>query len=537
MVSVVHAIAATSRPVAGYIMSALQVVLVGAMFVERDRTSATPTQRALMTILPKDVRSAMKLLGLFPDIVKFGCCPSCFAIYRADPTRPDDPFPRRCTHKDTKGSQPCGADLVFEQVVEGVQPGAGKRSRWLPFRTFPIRELENWIAEFLYRPDIEDYVRSSWKKPKDSKKWKDVMDAPAIQNFVGPDGKTLFSVQGPGDIHLVFSMNIDWFNPRGNKSAGKSHSIGAIYLVCLNLPSNICYRPENVFLAGVIPGPKEPSKHQMNHLLRPLVDQLLVLWNPGIFLSGTASRDGGRRVRAAVIPLVCDLPAMRKVAGYHSHKSTNMCSFCRLQSDRINDLDRTTWPPGYSWAEHLMHAREWRDAETEKSRDELLKAWGLRWSELLRLPYWDPTRYSLLDSMHNLFLGELRHHCIEVWMLKTADKRDVPKRNKAHTPEEQAAVLRRIQRGLEKASEKTIERARLDYISAVARYNDVDVLDGDRTKAGYARRLVHWVRRPCASSAATSLTIPSGEECSGRVRGGPPTTPNGARHRQLPYPP
>ncbi|RPD78431.1 hypothetical protein L226DRAFT_427821, partial [Lentinus tigrinus ALCF2SS1-7] len=176
-----------------------------------------------------------------------------------------------------------------------------------PFRTYPTRDLENWIAEFLLRAGLEDHIINSWKKPKDPRKWKDVMEAPAIRNFIGPDGKTLFSVHGAGEIHLVFSLFVDWFNPRGNKQAGKSHSIGAIYLICLNLPPDIRYRPENVFLAGIIPGPNEPSNHQLNHLLRPLVDQLLVLWNPGIYLAETATRSGGRRVRAAVIPLVCDL--------------------------------------------------------------------------------------------------------------------------------------------------------------------------------------------------------------------------------------
>ncbi|RDX45349.1 hypothetical protein OH76DRAFT_1300383, partial [Lentinus brumalis] len=74
MVSIAHTMAAVSRPVAGFMLSALQVVLVGAMFVERSRHSATPMQRALMTIIPKDVWSAMKLLGLVPDIKKYGCC-------------------------------------------------------------------------------------------------------------------------------------------------------------------------------------------------------------------------------------------------------------------------------------------------------------------------------------------------------------------------------------------------------------------------------------------------------------------------------
>ncbi|TFK89655.1 hypothetical protein K466DRAFT_472712, partial [Polyporus arcularius HHB13444] len=96
---------------------------------------------------------------------------------------------------------------------------------------------------------------------------KDIFDAAALREFLGPDGKTPFSQQPDGSVHLVFSLFIDWFNPFGNKKAGKSHSIGAMYLICMNLPPHLRYRPENIYLAGIIPGPSEPKLHQINHLL------------------------------------------------------------------------------------------------------------------------------------------------------------------------------------------------------------------------------------------------------------------------------
>jgi hypothetical protein len=34
----------------------------------------------------------------------------------------------------------------------------------------------------------------------------------------------------------------------------------------------------------------------------------------------------------------------------------------------------------------------------------------LRWSELLRLPYFDPSQFVVLDAMHNLFLGLINFH-------------------------------------------------------------------------------------------------------------------------------
>jgi hypothetical protein len=34
----------------------------------------------------------------------------------------------------------------------------------------------------------------------------------------------------------------------------------------------------------------------------------------------------------------------------------------------------------------------------------------VRYSELLRLPYYEPTRFLIVDSMHNLFLGLIKEH-------------------------------------------------------------------------------------------------------------------------------
>lgn len=50
--------------------------------------------------------------------------------------------------------------------------------------------------------------------------------------------------------------------------------------------------------------------------------------------------------------------------------------------------------------------REYRTLSTKHARDEFAKAYGVRWSELARLPYFDMCRMIVVDPMHNLFLGE-----------------------------------------------------------------------------------------------------------------------------------
>lgn len=263
-------------------------------------------------------------------------------------------------------------------------------------------------------------------------------------------------------------------------------------MACLNLPPNLRYRPENIFLAGIIPGPKEPSLEQINHFLKPLVDDLQVLWASGIYLSRTASRSAGRLVRAAMIPLVCDLPALRKVAGYAGHSHNKFfCSFCRLQKPDIHNIDPSTWPKALSWANHIRAAKAWRDAPTYKDRDSIFDSFGVRWSELLRLEYWDPTQFTVVDAMHNLFLGDIRHHCMEVWGVRIkGDSKQAP----PHTPEQQRQALEKLAKAVKKSSLNMLKGIRKGYIVAVVKLNNIAPAGNAFRKIDYINGLLEWVR-------------------------------------------
>ena len=138
-----------------------------------------------------------------------------------------------------------------------------------PTRLYVYHDFKEWLARLHSRPEIEKYLERNLavnSEQRLSGVHRDIWDVPALQDFLSPDGRK-FIAPDTGEGHYIFSLNMNGFNPFQRKQAGKKASSGAIYMICLNLPSEIRYKPENMFLVGIIPGPHEPSLHQINHLL------------------------------------------------------------------------------------------------------------------------------------------------------------------------------------------------------------------------------------------------------------------------------
>ena len=100
-----------------------------------------------------------------------------------------------------------------------------------------------------------------------------------------------------------------------------------------------------MYLAGIIPGPKKPSVDELNHYIQLIVNELLELWDPGVYFSRTYKYALGRLIRAMLVPIVCDMLAARQLIGYAgSPKSHYFCIYCDLDVDDINITDRKEWP-------------------------------------------------------------------------------------------------------------------------------------------------------------------------------------------------
>ncbi|KLO04449.1 hypothetical protein SCHPADRAFT_802129, partial [Schizopora paradoxa] len=180
---------------------------------------------------------------------------------------------------------------------------------------------------------------------------------------------------------------------------------------CLNLPPSFRNRQEYVYLASIIPGPREPHKDKINGYLEIVVDQFKKSYEHGTFFSKTYLHPRGIVERSIIALLVADLPGARKCGGMASYSSTqNFCSTCHQTLNDINNLEMKNWKPR-DINTVKRHAEEWRDTLSINKRKKMYRKNGVRWSAFMALPYWDPLQAIVIDGMHNLFLGLCSFHC------------------------------------------------------------------------------------------------------------------------------
>jgi hypothetical protein len=226
---------------------------------------------------------------------------------------------------------------------------------------------------------------------------------------------------GPAnETRLAFSFSMDSFNPYHMKEAKQTVSSTAIWLILLNLPPHLRFHHKNMFLAGIIPGPRKPSLSDINHSLNILVDVLLEFFNPGVLYSRTARHKLGCRVRAILVPVVTDMLAARQAGGFASLTATYFCTRCSLKVQDIENLDMHSWPQR-DVVEHVKVAKQWHDAEGLDEQNAIFRNHGIRWSVLLQLPYWNPILFTAIEPMHIFDVGLFQSHCRQVWGIDTSN--------------------------------------------------------------------------------------------------------------------
>lgn len=337
-------------------------------------------------------------------IKTYASCTRCHAIH---PYNTPMEKARLQTTKTCKSKPPfpnslhCNAPLFDDRQI-------------LPRRTYYYNSLVNTLRTFFKRQGFFENI-TAWKNRRTHTPtglMTDIYDGNVWNTFKVDSSPSTQVFTQESDFNLMLALNIDWFQ----LYEGSQHSSGAIYLTIQNLPREVRNLKTNVILVGVIPGPSEPRTFELNHLIKPLVDELLQLMY-GVEIQTSL---GLRLVKACLTLVVSDLLACQKLCGFTSHSSRNACFKCKRHffsaASDSTGLDFTNFDISSlrTNQEHRENAEKWCNARNATERKELEKENGTRWSELLRLPYFDAPRFCVFDLLHNSYLGTVKR-LINLW--------------------------------------------------------------------------------------------------------------------------
>lgn len=364
--------------------------------------------------LPQTRHMARKVLhAKEDDFVRYVSCNKCCTIYLVEDCRitlPDKSIvSKKCAHVEfplhphLARRAPCGATLMKK-----VKTSSGTVVL-SPRNLYCYKSIIGSLQEMLQRPNFASQCELWRKRVSVHDKYSDIYDGQVWKDFLDYNETPFLSVP----YNFAFTLNVDWFQPFHHST----YSIGVIYLAILNLPRYERYKPENVVVVGIIPGPHEPKLH-INSFLEPLVDELMELWQGVIMKS---SQGMPVLVKAALLCVACDIPASRKVSGFVGPQAIQGCSKCTLSFPTLvfgekpdySNFDRSKWKPRDSDL-HSQISKKYTSCKTLQARKMLERSHGLRYSVLTRLPYFSPPRMTIIDPMHNLFLGTAKY-ILNVW--------------------------------------------------------------------------------------------------------------------------
>ena len=272
--------------------------------------------------------------------------------------------------------------------------------------------IQNSLKSLLLHPGFIEKCEQWRYRHQVSNTYADVFDGKIWSEFMAVEDRPFLAAP----YNFAFMLNIDWFNP----FKLSNYSLGAVYLTIMNLPRSERFKRENILLLSLIPGPSEPSIH-INSFLQPMVDELLRLWTGiqmPIMVNGSRVL---KSIRAALLCVASDMPAGRKCCGFLAHSANLGCTRClkkfpgAVGHKDYSGFDRDTWIHR-TVDDHRSRINTILKSRTKTQRKALESHLGCRYTELLRLPYFDPIRMNIVDPMHNMFLGTAKRMFKTVWV-------------------------------------------------------------------------------------------------------------------------
>jgi hypothetical protein len=123
---------------------------------------------------------------------------------------------------------------------------------------------------------------------------------------------------------------------------GRVYSCWPVIITPYNLPPWMCMRREFMFLTIIIPGPSNP-KRNIDVFLRPLIDELKMLWEGGV-MTYDISLKQNFLMKAAVMWTINDFPAYGMLSGWMTMGKL-ACPICMENSKAFTLAvsKKTTW--------------------------------------------------------------------------------------------------------------------------------------------------------------------------------------------------
>ncbi|KAL3849470.1 hypothetical protein ACJIZ3_011352 [Penstemon smallii] len=111
--------------------------------------------------------------------------------------------------------------------------------------------------------------------------------------------------------------------------SAEPRNVRLVILMAYNLPPWMCMDRENLFLSMIIPGPSSPGNN-IDVYLRPLIDELNLLWSDGVVTFDISTKTNFR-MRAALMWTISDLPGLAYVSGW-STRGKYGCICCHKET-------------------------------------------------------------------------------------------------------------------------------------------------------------------------------------------------------------
>ena len=300
------------------------------------------------------------------------------------------------------------------------------RSNDIPVKVVRYFSLIDRLRRMYRCPEIAKLLASHVEQKSLDGKMRSVIDSPqwaALDNLPGNFGTN------PTDLRL--GLVADGICPYGNASS--KHSTWPILVVIYNLPPWLVSKKFFITLTILIPGEKAPTSETIDVFLKPLVEELIKLWD-GIAAVNMSKPVGQRnfRLRAALLFTVNDFPAYGLMAGQQV-KGFVGCPICgpdtfseysnvlkkmlymggrrllcgehrfRRSRQAFNGLPEFNPPPGRPSGQDILDRGESRAAFLEsggedEDDEDPVKVHGVkRASILFQLPYWKVRNFSTLQ--------------------------------------------------------------------------------------------------------------------------------------------